>query len=263
MGKLAATLAIGLVIFLQIGLFAANQAVNFSNSARPGGLTAQQSEVVTTLQPVLTWSPYPKALFYIVTIFSVDNPQNSIYSTYPQPVRDVSFKVPAGVLKSGGKYFWNVIAVERPKPSEGGTATANRYFRIEQPLVTLSFPGFSVSFLDPATGNPTNLVRAEPIAIQPQDQMGRWKIIQELQWKILEIQQDVAANKAKTQDALINKWDEFIRAAPGLGKQSTIKPDTYVVSVKPTMREPVKYSIILVDSKGQKRRVVMEIKAKQ
>jgi hypothetical protein len=51
--------------------------------------------------------------------------------------------------------------------------------------------------------------------------------------------------------------------APGLGKQSTIKPDTYIVSVKPTLKEPVKYNITLVDSKGQKRQVVMEIKVKQ
>lgn len=140
MGKLASTLATGLVIFLQIGLFAANQAVEFSNSARPGGLTAQQSEVVTTLQPVLTWSPYPGALFYRVAVFSVDDPQNAIYSTYPEPVRDVSFKVPAGVLKPGGKYFWNVVAVERTQPSEGGTATANRYFRVEQPSLVAYYP---------------------------------------------------------------------------------------------------------------------------
>jgi hypothetical protein len=133
-------LVIGFVTCLQPGFLAASQAVDFSNSARPGGLTAQQSVAVNTLQPVLTWSPYPKALFYRVAIFSVADPQNAIYSTYPEPVRDVSFKVPGGVLKAGGKYFWNVVAVERTRPSEGGTGIANRYFHIEQTSLVAYYP---------------------------------------------------------------------------------------------------------------------------
>ncbi|NMA28069.1 MAG: hypothetical protein GX934_09915, partial [Burkholderiales bacterium] len=43
-------------------------------------------------------------------------------------------------------------------------------------------------------------------------QMERWKILQDTQTKIFEIQQDVTVNKAKTQDKMFNKWDEYIRS---------------------------------------------------
>lgn len=42
-------------------------------------------------------------------------------------------------------------------------------------------------------------------------QMERWKILQDTQTKIFEIQQDVTVNKAKTTDKMFNKWDEYIR----------------------------------------------------
>lgn len=43
-------------------------------------------------------------------------------------------------------------------------------------------------------------------------QMSRWKILQDTQTKIFEIQQDVTQNKASTQDKAFKKWDEYIRA---------------------------------------------------
>ncbi|MBM3461345.1 MAG: hypothetical protein FJX76_04515 [Armatimonadetes bacterium] len=43
-------------------------------------------------------------------------------------------------------------------------------------------------------------------------QMERWKILQDTQTKIFEIQQDVTVNKARTQDKMFNKWDEYIRS---------------------------------------------------
>lgn len=43
-------------------------------------------------------------------------------------------------------------------------------------------------------------------------QMERWKMLQDTQTKIFEIQQDVTANKAMTQDKAYKKWNEFIRA---------------------------------------------------
>ncbi len=43
-------------------------------------------------------------------------------------------------------------------------------------------------------------------------QMERWKILQDTQTKVFEIQQDVTVNKAKTQDKMYNKWDEYIRS---------------------------------------------------
>lgn len=42
-------------------------------------------------------------------------------------------------------------------------------------------------------------------------QMERWKILQDTQTKIFEIQQDVTANKAQTQDKAYKRWDEYIR----------------------------------------------------
>ena len=58
---------------------------------------------------------------------------------------------------------------------------------------------------------------AQTIATQIQSdaqkqQMERWKILQDTQTKIFEIQQDVTANKAQTQDKAYKKWDEYIRA---------------------------------------------------
>jgi hypothetical protein len=58
---------------------------------------------------------------------------------------------------------------------------------------------------------------AQTIAIQMQadaqkQQMERWKILQDTQTKIFEIQQDVTVNKAKTTDKMFNKWDEYIRS---------------------------------------------------
>ena len=42
--------------------------------------------------------------------------------------------------------------------------------------------------------------------------MERWKILQDTQTKIFEIQQDVTANKAKTQDKAFQQWDQYIRS---------------------------------------------------
>ena len=39
----------------------------------------------------------------------------------------------------------------------------------------------------------------------------KWKIIQDTQNKIYEIQQTVAVDQAKTQDKMFNKWDEYIK----------------------------------------------------
>ena len=42
--------------------------------------------------------------------------------------------------------------------------------------------------------------------------MSRWKIQQDTQTKIFEIQQDVTANKAKTQDKCFQQWDQYVRS---------------------------------------------------
>ncbi|MGM9998770.1 MAG: hypothetical protein ACI38Q_05195 [Candidatus Bruticola sp.] len=43
-------------------------------------------------------------------------------------------------------------------------------------------------------------------------QMERWKIASDTQTKIFEIQQDVTVNRAKTQDKMFNKWNDYIRS---------------------------------------------------
>ncbi len=42
-------------------------------------------------------------------------------------------------------------------------------------------------------------------------EMGRWKILSDTQTKIFEMQQEATVNKAKSQDKMFNKWDEYIR----------------------------------------------------
>lgn len=43
------------------------------------------------------------------------------------------------------------------------------------------------------------------------NQLERWKILQDTQKQIFEIQQDVTANKAATQDTAYKRWDQYIR----------------------------------------------------
>jgi hypothetical protein len=43
-------------------------------------------------------------------------------------------------------------------------------------------------------------------------QMERWRIMQDTQTKIFEIQQEVTVNRAKTQDKMFNKWDDYIKS---------------------------------------------------
>lgn len=55
-------------------------------------------------------------------------------------------------------------------------------------------------------------IQTQIAADAQKQQMERWKILQDTQTKIFEIQQDVTVNKAKTQDKMFNKWDEYIRS---------------------------------------------------
>jgi len=55
-------------------------------------------------------------------------------------------------------------------------------------------------------------VGTQMMADGQKQQMRRWQIMQDTQTKIFEIQQDVTVNKAKTQDKMFNKWDQYIRS---------------------------------------------------
>ncbi len=55
-------------------------------------------------------------------------------------------------------------------------------------------------------------IATQMMADNQKQQMRRWQIMQDTQTKIFEIQQDVTVNKAKTQDKMFNKWDQYIRS---------------------------------------------------
>jgi hypothetical protein len=54
-------------------------------------------------------------------------------------------------------------------------------------------------------------IQTSIIADAQKQQMQRWKILQDTQTKIFEIQQETTVHKAKTQDKMFDKWDEYIR----------------------------------------------------
>jgi hypothetical protein len=54
-------------------------------------------------------------------------------------------------------------------------------------------------------------IYTQTMAETQKSQMRRWQILEDTQTKIFEIQQDVTVNKAKTQDKMFGKWDEYIR----------------------------------------------------
>jgi len=58
----------------------------------------------------------------------------------------------------------------------------------------------------------TDQVQTQIQAERQKHEWNKWKIIQDTQTKIFEIQQDVTLNRAKTQDKIFGKWDEFIRS---------------------------------------------------
>ena len=62
----------------------------------------------------------------------------------------------------------------------------------------------------------TDAQNATTIGVQIQadaqkQQMQRWQILEDTQTKIQQIQQEVTVNRAKTQDKIHDKWDQYIR----------------------------------------------------
>ncbi|MDO5295086.1 MAG: hypothetical protein Q4F00_00375 [bacterium] len=54
-------------------------------------------------------------------------------------------------------------------------------------------------------------IQAEIASTAQKQEMGRWKILQDTQTKCFEMQQETTLNRAKTQDKLFNKWDDYIK----------------------------------------------------
>ena len=54
-------------------------------------------------------------------------------------------------------------------------------------------------------------IKTQMEADRKKQEMVRWQILQDTQNKTFEIQEDITRNKAKTQDRMFNKWDEYIR----------------------------------------------------
>lgn len=55
-------------------------------------------------------------------------------------------------------------------------------------------------------------IQTEMMSDNQKQQMERWKILQDTQTKIFEIQQDMTANRAKTQQKAFSNWDRYIRS---------------------------------------------------
>ncbi|MFP4496709.1 MAG: hypothetical protein ACLFQV_00755 [Vulcanimicrobiota bacterium] len=60
--------------------------------------------------------------------------------------------------------------------------------------------------------NQAQTVQTQMMADNQKQQMRRWQIMQDTQTKIFEIQQDVTVHKAKTQDKMFNKWNEYVKS---------------------------------------------------
>ena len=54
-------------------------------------------------------------------------------------------------------------------------------------------------------------VQAQIAAENQKQQMERWKLLQDTQTAIFEMQQEVTVNKAQVQDKACKKWDDYIR----------------------------------------------------
>lgn len=62
----------------------------------------------------------------------------------------------------------------------------------------------------------TDRLQSEKVAFQMEAQAQKhgwekWKLFQDLQTEIFKIQQEVCIQRAKTQDKLFEKWDEYIK----------------------------------------------------
>lgn len=60
--------------------------------------------------------------------------------------------------------------------------------------------------------NQAQTIQTEMMADNQKNAMNRWKIMQDLQTKIFEIMSDCTVNKAKTNDKMFGKWDEYMRS---------------------------------------------------
>ncbi|MBQ7568751.1 hypothetical protein IJT17_08105 [bacterium] len=63
----------------------------------------------------------------------------------------------------------------------------------------------------------TDLQQAQTISTQiastaQKQEMERWKILQDTETKCFEMQQEATINRAKTQDKLYSKWDDYIKS---------------------------------------------------
>lgn len=70
---------------------------------------------------------------------------------------------------------------------------------------------FSVGQMQMTDYQNAQTISAEIASNAQKQEMQRWRILQNTQTKIFEIQQEVTVNRAKTQDKMFNKWDDYIR----------------------------------------------------
>lgn len=76
----------------------------------------------------------------------------------------------------------------------------------------LASTAFSIGQMQMSDYQQAQTISTQIAATAQKSEMERWKILQDTQTKIFEIQQEVTVNRAKTQDKLFNKWDDYIRS---------------------------------------------------
>jgi hypothetical protein len=119
------------------------------------------------------------------------------------------------------------------------------------------FPAISKAQMDPGinmTAAPmqmsqTDQARAGILQTQmaadiQRQQMERWRILQDVQTRIFEIQQDVTLNRARTQDRMFNTMNEYIRGgAPAPGRDIAAPAQQAAQqAAQQTMRQPAQGS---------------------
>jgi hypothetical protein len=94
-----------------------------------------------------------------------------------------------------------------PKDAQSVASWSNRdeaFLNIEQ--------GIKETVLEVLNQKLRNQVNSQPAnAEAPKQQMDRWKMLEDTQTKIFEIQQDITVNKRHAANELYHKYDKYIR----------------------------------------------------
>ena len=103
----------------------------------------------------------------------------------------------------------------------------------------LTSTAFSVGQMQMSDYQQAQTISTQIAATAQKSEMERWKILQDTQTKIFEIQQEVTVNRAKTQDKLFNKWDDYIKSElPHFSSTSAHVQTAYMLTLLLTGAHP-------------------------